>query len=317
MLILANYDYKRPAALSEAISQLSEPGSILMAGGSDVMPQLKHRLVEPKLMIDLAKIPELHVLEQQEDGIHIGSMCTLAELSENETVQELLPALAQASANVASPQIRNRGTIGGNILQARRCFYYNQAAEWRQGIPRCYKVGGDRCIQIPNSPVCRAIYYSDLAPALLAYGASAVVVDASGEKVIPCSELIAAHTSDSLPPLIIREFIVPVCRGWSGFTKYALRHSIDFPIINFALCMGDSIRLFAGAIAPNVVELSETAEYLRAHPDFDIDEATALATAEMQRICALIREAGLSVQVKRSAFAMVRELLEAYRSAND
>ena len=316
MLILANYDYKRPASLSEAVSLLARPGSSLMAGGSDVMPSLKHRLIDPELMIDLAKIPELHALEQRENGIHIGSMCTLAELSENEMVQALLPALAQAAANVASPQIRNRGTIGGNVLQSRRCFYYNQAAEWRQGIPRCYKVGGDRCIQISNSPVCRAIYYSDLAPALLAYGASAVVVDASGEKVIPCSELIAAHTSDSLPPLIIREFIVPVCRGWSGFTKYALRHSIDFPIINFALCMGDSIRLFAGAIAPNVVELSETAEYLSAHPDFGVEEASALAVAEMQRKCALIREAGLSVPVKRSAFAMVREIFEAYHSAN-
>ena len=171
-------------------------------------------------------------------------------------------------------------------------------------------------IQIPNSPVCRAISYSDLAPALLAYGASAVVIDASGEKTISVRELIDAHTADSLPALIVREFIVPVCRGWSGFTKYALRHSIDFPIINFALCMGDSIRLFAGAIAPNVVELSETAEYLSAHPDFDIEEVSALAVAEMQLKCALIREAGLSVPVKRSAFAMVREILEAYRSAN-
>lgn len=317
MLILADYAYQCPGTVQEAVQLLQQEGSVLMAGGSDLMPQLKFQTAEPKLMIDLSRIPELKVLEQRPDGFHIGSMVTLTALAESPLVQNGLPALAQAAANVGSPQIRNRGTIGGNVLQARRCFYYNQTKEWRQGIPRCYKVGGDRCIQIPHAPACRALYDSDLAPVLLACQAAASVLTAEGEKTISCRELIEAHTADTLEKLLIREFIIPPLSGWSKFMKYSLRNSIDFPVINFAIAAeAGNVRFFAGAVAPCVVELTDTAKYLvQQGSDFDADEAANLAVEELTRKSQLIREAGLSIQTKRGAFRLVDEILNAFKTA--
>ena len=167
MMILARYEYYRPSTVEEAVSMLKKENTII-AGGSDVMPQLKTATIAPEALIDLSKISEMHTVEETDDGIYIGAMVTLSHLAKNELILRKLVALSQAARNVASPQIRNRGTVGGNLMQARRCFYYNQTKEWRRGIPVCFKVGGDRCIQIPNSPVCRAIYYSDMAPALRA-----------------------------------------------------------------------------------------------------------------------------------------------------
>lgn len=151
MMILARYEYYRPSTVEEAVSMLKKENTII-AGGSDVMPQLKTATIAPEALIDLSKISEMHTVEETDDGIYIGAMVTLSHLAKNELILRKLVALSQAARNVASPQIRNRGTVGGNLMQARRCFYYNQTKEWRRGIPVCFKVGGDRCIQIPNSP---------------------------------------------------------------------------------------------------------------------------------------------------------------------
>ena len=315
MLILANYAYHRPSTVQEAVQLLEEQGSLIIAGGSDVMPQLKTATIEPTALVDLARIPELKVVEEREDGIHIGAMAALSHLAKDALILEKVPAISQAARNVASPQIRNRGTIAGNFLQARRCFYYNQTKEWRQGIPRCFKVGGDVCIQIPNSPVCRAIYYSDMAPALLAYQAKAVLVTAQGEKQADCMELMQAHCQDKDEKFLLREFIIPresYQGAWANFTKYSLRGGIDFPIINFACVAGKgSVRLMAGAIATHVLELEETEKYLKeAGASFDVAKATDTAVEEMKKKSQIVRESGISVQVKRQTFRFIEDLLK-------
>ena len=313
MQILANYEYLRPTDLAEAWAMLS-PEAVIMAGGSDVMPQLKMATIDPKVMIDLAKIEELKKIEECEDGIHIGAMVTLSHLAKNPLILEKAPIISQAARNVASPQIRNRGTIGGNVLQARRCFYYNQTKEWRQGIPRCRKVGGDICIQIQSSPVCRAIYYSDMAPALLACQASMKVLMEEGEKVLSVAEIMEMHCDDQLPKLLVEEFIIPRASYEdvvARFCKYSLRGSIDFPIINFACVVKkDEVRFTAGAIATRVLRLESVEAYIaEKRADFDPEEAAELAVAEMKKKSQIIREAGLSVAVKRSSFQQVREIL--------
>lgn len=215
MMILARYEYYRPSTVEEAVSMLKKENTII-AGGSDVMPQLKTATIAPEALIDLSKISEMHTVEETDDGIYIGAMVALSHLAKNELILRKLIALSQAARNVASPQIRNRGTVGGNLMQARRCFYYNQTKEWRRGIPVCFKVGGDRCIQIPNSPVCRAIYYSDMAPALIAYGAQALVHTAEGSQLVSCQELMETHCKDQDKPMLIEKFFIP---------KSAYRHS--------------------------------------------------------------------------------------------
>lgn len=299
---------------------LAEEGSLIIAGGSDVMPQLKTAVIEPKALVDLAGIPELRKVEEKEDGIHISAMAVLAKLAKDPLVLEKVPAVSQAARNVASPQIRSRGTIGGNVLQARRCFYYNQTKEWRWGIPRCFKVGGDRCIQIPNSPVCRAIYYSDMAPALLAYDASAVVVTAAGEKTVSVRELMEVHCQDRDEKQLVREFVIPKASYtgvWAKFHKYALRGSIDFPIVNFACVYGaNGVRVMAGAIATQVLELTDTEAYLQEQgAAFSVEEALETALAEMKKKSQIVRESGISVQVKRESFRFIQELLEELKQA--
>ncbi len=331
MLILANYAYHRPSELKEAVRLLREEGSIIMAGGSDVMPQLKNAVIAPKALVDLGKIPELKAVTENEAGVRIGAMAVLSALAEDPVIRRCVPAVGKAARNVASPQIRNRGTIGGNVLQARRCFYYNQTEQWREGIPRCFKAGGGECLQIPNSPVCRAIYYSDLAPVLLAYGASAEVLvpeaDEAGapgavrsaEKTMSCEELVSLHVSDRLPKLLVRAFVIPK-ENYEGtrasFAKYSLRGSIDFPMINFACVAGNGkVRLTAGALAPQVLELTETEDHLaEAGSGFDLEKAVETAVAEMKAKCRLIRETGISIPVKRGSFAFVRETLEALKN---
>lgn len=344
MLILANYAYHRPTDLKEAVRLLQEEGSLVIAGGSDVLPQLKNAVIEPKALVDLGKIPELRTVTETEDGVRIGAMAVLSSLAEDPVIRRCVPAVGKAARNTASPQIRNRGTIGGNLLQARRCFYYNQTEQWREGIPRCFKVGGGECLQIPNSPVCRAIYYSDLAPVMLAYGASAEVLipedpangpdpgaeagrtgsgtDAGSgavrftERTMSCEELISLHTADRLPKLLVRAFVIPK-ENYEGtrasFAKYSLRGSIDFPMINFACVAGNGkVCLRAGAIAPQVLELTDAEAYLaEAGSGFDLETAVETAVAEMKAKCLLIRESGISVPVKRNAFSFVRETLEA------
>ena len=314
MLILANYAYHRPSTIQEAVQLLEEQGSLIIAGGSDVMPQLKTATIEPTALVDLAGIEQLKVVEEKEDGIHIGAMASLSHLAKNPLILEKVPAVSQAVRNVASPQIRNRGTIAGNFMQARRCFYYNQTKEWRQGIPRCFKVGGDVCIQIPNSPVCRAIYYSDVAPVLLAYEAKAVLVTAQGEKTVDCESLMMAHCQDRDEKFLLREFILPkenYTGTWGHFTKYSLRGGIDFPMINFACVAGNGkVKLMVGAIATHVLELKGTQAYIEEQgKQFEVSKALELALDEMKKQSQIVRESGISVQVKRQSFSFIEELL--------
>lgn len=313
MLILASYDYESPSSVCEVMDRL-DGESRLIAGGSDLLPQLKYGVINPKRLIDLGRVEALRQVREAEDGIHIGAASALSDLAENPLIAEKLPALAAAVRNVASPQIRNRGTLAGNVLQARRCFYYNQSREWRKGIPRCLKLGGNRCIQIPNSPGCRAIYYSDAAPALLAYRASAVVETAEGETVRAAADIVREHCEDRERTMLIKEFVIPresYEHCWSGFYKYSLRGGIDFPVVNFAgRAAREEIDLYAGAISTDVVRLEDTGRcLLEGRQAADLERAVETATAEMKKKSRLIREAGISVQVKRGAFSLIRELL--------
>lgn len=318
MLITSDFAYHHPISIVEA-EALLQKDNIIVAGGSDVLPQLKTAVISPAALVDLGGIEELKKVEERDDGIHIGSMATLSYLAKNKLILEKLPAVSSAARNVASPQIRNRGTIGGNLLQARRCFYYNQTKEWRLGIPLCYKVGGEKCIHISNSPVCRALYYSDVAPVMLAYNAKAVASICGKETVISCRELLDAHCEDRLEQMLLKEFFVPKAEytdSFSMFTKYSLRGGIDFPVINFAgVCNKDTLRIFVGAIATHVVELTDTEAYIKGKGrNFEEQEALEVAIEEMKKKNQIIRESGISVQVKRGTFHYIKELLTALKS---
>ena len=320
MQIAAEYEYCIPASLPEAVALVAD-GATVMAGGSDLMPRLKLGVASPVRMADIARVPGLAGIRGETDGLHIGAMTTLSAIATDETILRLAPALTKAARNVASPQIRTRGTVAGNLLQARRCFYFNQPASWRDGIPVCRKLGGDVCLQVKSSPVCRAIYYSDLAPALIALRAEAVLWTAEGERRMPVEDLVKAHCTDTLGPVLVTELTVPAgSLAEAGtvalFRKYSLRGGIDFPIINFACAVhpDGGVDFLVGAIAPEVVRLEKVEAYLQAERGgFDPETAISMAVEEMGEKGRLIREAGLSIPVKRNAFLQVRGILTALK----
>ena len=298
------------------------PGATWLGGATDFMPLLKNQVRDDENLVLVGKIPELLGIAEKEDGFHIGAAQTLTDIAQNETIKKYYPALAQAAGQTASPQIRNIATLGGNILQDRRCIYFNQSELWRSNLTGCFKTGGDVCQQIPNSPVCRAIYYSDTATALIAYDAEVVYYEKGEEKREPVQTLIERHCeANGLAcrhrlPVLIREFILPKpAEGEkSGFYKYSIRASIDFPLVNFALRFGGerAPKLVAGAVSIAPVELAETAALL-ADPAISNDRIAESAKAELAKKAKLIKEDLISPARKRDMFGMIACLLEEIR----
>ena len=286
-------------------------------GGTDIMPLLKNEVRDDKDFVFLKKIPELHVLEEKDGELIIGAAMTLTELAESALLNSRYAAIAQAASLTASPQIRNIATVGGNIMQDRRCIYFNQPHLWRSGLAYCFKTGGSICHQIPNSPVCRAIYYSDVATALIAYEAEVEYIEDGETHRTDLASLIERHSvanglacHEHLPILVTRFFVPAAEEGeCSGFYKYAMRTTIDFPIINFALRCGGNrpARLAAGAVAPHPVVMAETAAKIDS--DATDDEVIAQAEDELRKLAMPIKEACMTPAVKRSLYRHVAMLL--------
>ena len=289
-----------------------------ISGGTDIMPLLKNEVRDDKDFVFLKKIPELHVLEEKDGELIIGAAMTLTELAESALLNSRYAAIAQAASLTASPQIRNIATVGGNIMQDRRCIYFNQPHLWRSGLAYCFKTGGSICHQIPNSPVCRAIYYSDVATALIAYEAEVEYIEDGETHRTDLKSLIERHSvANGLAchehlPILVTRFLVPAAEKGerSGFYKYAMRTTIDFPIINFALRCGGNrpAHLAAGAVAPHPVVMAETAAKIDS--DATDDEVIAQAEDELRKLAMPIKEACMTPAVKRSLYRHVAMLLD-------
>src|SRR5437763_8424430 len=183
MMRLPWFDYRAPRTLSEAARILAGegPNAALIAGGTDLLPNMKRRQSAPKVLVSLRHIPEL-----KRNGAVLGAGITLTEIVRK---PELPRGLRQAAAQVATVHLRNMGTIGGNLCLDTRCNYYNQNYEWRKAINFCLKKDGETCWVATSSPRCLAVSSTDTAPALMALGASVTLVDAAGSRTIPVASL--------------------------------------------------------------------------------------------------------------------------------
>ena len=302
-----------PETMEEAAAL---PGGCPIGGGTDLMPLLKLGVRRAPDKVFLSRIPEGKEIRWEENQVSIGAGVTLTELAENPKIGERLPALTQAARVTASPQIRNIATLGGNLMQDRRCIYFNQSALWRQGLPLCYQTGGSVCHQAPGSPVCRAIYYSDPATALVLYEAQAEVIRDGKREILPLTQLLAEHGATDRravqpsQPLLCRILVpLPEAGERSGFYKYSLRSSIDFPLINFALRVGGSRppKIVAGAVHETPLDLEAAA--LLADPNRTDLEIVDACEQELRRRARLIREAVISPKIKRRQFRLVLELM--------
>lgn len=301
--------------LREAISV---PYPTYVGGGTDLMPLLKNHVRDDGRLVFVDKLPELKGIVEQDGYLYLGAGETLYNLANSPAVLERFPGVAQAAGATASPQIRNIATLGGNIMQDRRCIYFNQSRFWRGGLPLCFKTAGEVCHQIPNSPVCRAIYYSDVATALELYEGEAECLEGETRAWVPVGELIKRHSEANglacgahLPVLILRfRLPIPPAGERSGFYKYAMRATIDFPLINFALRCGGGrpAKLVAGAVAPTPVVLEETAALLDRAGVSD-GELIAACEGELKKLAMPIKEACIPPAAKRGLYRHLSFLL--------
>lgn len=244
MLRLPRLAYLRPRSVDEAADlAAANPASMFIAGGTDLVPNLKRRQFDATTLISLSQVwqgPAITAGPAQ--GVTISAGATLAELSNHSALGGAYRALAQACAAVSTPQVRYMGTLGGNLLVDPRCNYYNQTYAWRKAVGFCMKRDGDICLVARSSPRCWAVSSSDSAPVALALGAEVTLVGAKGRRRIPAADLYKDdgidYTTKSADE-VITEIHLPASRArmTSAYLKLRRRPSFDFPILGVAVAI--------------------------------------------------------------------------------
>jgi 4-hydroxybenzoyl-CoA reductase subunit beta len=210
---------------------------MLIAGGTDLLPNMKRRHQTPKTLVSLGRIGSLKKIANG-SGATLGAGLTLNEIVANPMLREKYAGLYQAAAQVATVHLRNMGTLGGNLCLDTRCNYYNQNYEWRKAIDFCLKKDGEICWVATASKRCVATSSTDCAPALIALGASVRLVSAQGERDVALPDLYRNDGIDYLarrPDEILTEVRLPPAEGWrSSYWKLRRRGAFDFPVLGVA-----------------------------------------------------------------------------------
>jgi xanthine dehydrogenase YagS FAD-binding subunit len=284
--VMPTFQLYQPTSVADAQKILQQHGSdaLALAGGLDSMDWLKDRIRKPKVVVDLGGIEELKGIRETPDGVQIGAMTTLTEVAQNPVVRKKYRILGQAAELVASPQIRNQGTIGGNVSQDTRCWYY------RAGWP-CYRAGGNICYAdtpvgrnrehaILHAERCIAVNPSDTAPALIALDAKFVVLTPKGEQAIDAEDYFIGPELDITrmnilrPGYLLTSIRIPSTWATSEFyfEKVRDRNVWDFPLMNVASAIKSSggtiqnIRIAVNAVAARPLRLKVVEDAVRGKP---------------------------------------------------
>jgi xanthine dehydrogenase YagS FAD-binding subunit len=292
--VMAAFELFQPASVIDAQKLLEQhgPDAWVLAGGLDSFDWLKDRIKKPKVVVDLSGVGELRGIrasgDNGSDGIEIGAMTTLTEIVNHPIIKQKYDLLAQAAELVASPQIRNQGTIGGNVSQDTRCWYY------RSGWP-CYRAGGNICYAdtpegrnrehaILHADRCVAVNPSDSAPALIALDAKFVIRTRKGERVVDAEDYFIGPDIDITRLHILQSgdllTAIRIPSTWAGaefyFEKIRDRNVWDFPLMNVASAMVtsgekssqtiDRIRICVNAAAARPLRLKSVEDAVRGKP---------------------------------------------------
>ncbi len=293
MMRLPPFTYLSPQTLSEAARMLADhgPEAMAVAGGTDLYPNMKRRQFEPKVLVGLRGLRELQGIRGDErTGLRIGAGTVLRQFLSHRVVAAYYPALARAAGLISNPQIRNMGTVGGNLLVDTRCNYYNMPYWWRRSIHFCMKKDGDVCWVAPGGSRCWAICSSDLAPVAVAMDAQVRLVSAGGERVIPARALYRddgiAYLGKRPEELLVEVVIPPIDGLRTTYWKLRRRGAIDFPILGVAAAVRldrdgtcTHARVVLGAVASSPLEAGDAEQVLigkRLDPEV-IDEAAQAA----------------------------------------
>jgi len=258
---------------------------MVVAGGTDLLPNMKRRQQVPKTLVSLRRVRELKQIADG-SGLRVGAGVTLTELLAHEATRGPYAALRQAAAQVATPHLRNMGTLGGNLCLDTRCNYYDQNYEWRKAIDFCMKKDGQTCWVATSSPRCLAVSSTDTAPALIALGSTVTLASARGTRDVALTDLYRNDGISYLtrqPDEILTSVSVPALPSWrSTYWKLRRRGSFDFPVLSVAAAADFAAdgtvrhaRIILGAIASRPIEAQEAAHSLVGAP-LD-DQSIALA----------------------------------------
>ena len=292
------FELFQPASVSDALGVLNRHGSDawVMAGGMDTFDWLKDRIKKPKVVVDLGMVNELRGVKDAGGGVEIGAMTTLTTIANDAMIKERFPMLAQAALIVASPQIRNQGTLGGNVSQDARCWYY------RAGWP-CYRAGGNICYAdapqsinrehaLFNADRCVAVNPSDTAPALVALDAQFVIKNGDNERVVSAEEFFIGPGIDITKLTSLRPgdllTAIRIPNTFAGkahyFEKVRDRQVWDFALVNIAASFnmsGSSIgdgRMVVNGVSATPYRLTAVESFLKGKPR---DKATADQAADL------------------------------------
>ena len=226
-----------------------------VAGGTDLVPNMKHRLFEPEHLVGLRALPELRGISVESDTLTIGAAETLTAVATNPAVREQVPALADAAGHVAGPQLRNMGTLGGNVCLDTRCTYYNQTAFWRDALGYCLKKDGDTCHVTRVGKKCVAAHSADTPPVLLTLDATVDLASPRGTRTVSLDDFFVTdgiwNTRRERDEILVRVRI-PLTGRRSAYAKLRQRQAIDFPLLTVAVAAdldGDgSVRGIQGVV---------------------------------------------------------------------
>jgi xanthine dehydrogenase YagS FAD-binding subunit len=290
---MKSFEYTRAGSLAEALAQLGPPGVVLLAGGVDLLDRMKEGLVEPERLVSLRGLAELDYVRSDGEGLHLGALTTLATLESHAKVRAAWPALADAASHAATPNVRNMATLGGNLAQRPRCWYF------RSSQFLCKKKGGETCFAlhgenqyhaVMQNQVCAVVHASTPATALVAYGARVKLKGAKAERTLALEQFFshADVTRENVlaPGEAIVEVVVPppVEGARAAYHKQTEKESFDWPIADVAVvlepsaggtCKRASIVLGAAAPIPWRARAAEAALAGRV-----VDERSAQAAAD-------------------------------------
>ena len=233
---------RHASTVAEATALLAAPGARVIAGGTDLVPNLRRGLEAPEMLVDVSAVADLGVLALDEAPRRIGAGVTLARIATDARLAAEYPALARAAAEAAGPAHRTAATVGGNLCLDTRCVFYNQSAWWRRANQYCLKRGGDTCHVAPQGARGHAAVSGDLAPVLLVLGAEVGMASARGTRRLPLAELYrddgAAHLALAADELLVEVRVPKAARGTvSAYRKARVRGAMDFPLAGVAVSL--------------------------------------------------------------------------------
>ena len=241
--VLPDFTLLRPDSIAAAIAAFeAHPDARYLAGGSDLLVNIRHGLSPAKTLIDLGAIAALKVLDEDDAGLHIGAGVSLATLADAPQLGVRAGAIREAARSIAGPTHRNVATLGGNLCLDTRCLYYNQSDWWRQSNGFCLKYRGDICHVAPRGDRCRAAFSGDLAPALILHRAEVALAGPKGSRRLPLEEF---YIEDGAAPLALEagEIVTGVhlarSNARSTYGKIRIRGAMDFPLAGVAVACED------------------------------------------------------------------------------